>query len=166
MKIAVFPGSFDPITRAHLDLIERGLEVFDKVIVAVGVNTTKKGMFDHDTRIKMIKASVSHLPAECINITRYEGLTVGLCRAVGARFILRGMRNGLDFESERAIALNNQQLAPEIETIFLLSQAQHSHISSTIIREILSSGGSSVGHLLPKPAMEIITESGGNAMSS
>jgi pantetheine-phosphate adenylyltransferase len=164
MKIAVFPGSFDPLTLAHLDLIERGLEVFDKVFVAVGVNTTKKGMFDHDTRIEMIKASVGHLPVDRVGITRYEGLTVGLCRALGARFILRGMRNGLDFESERAIALNNQQLAPEIETVFLLSQAQHSHISSTIIREILSSGGSSVGHLLPEPAMEIIKERGENSI--
>src|SRR5690554_2100916 len=107
MKTAIFPGSFDPITSAHFDLIKRGLEVFDKIVVAVGVNTTKQGMFDHDTRVGMIRAAVEALPADRVEVIRFEGLTVDLCRSLDARFILRGMRNIVDFESERAIALNN-----------------------------------------------------------
>ena len=158
MKTAVFPGSFDPITTAHFDLIRRGLELFDKVVVAVGVNTTKKGMFDHERRVAMIRAAVAELPADRIDVIRFEGLTVDLCRSLGARFILRGMRNIIDFESERAIALNNLDLAPEIETVFLLSQGGHSHISSTIIREIISSGGQ-VSHLIPPPVAEFMKPS-------
>src|SRR5690554_3132923 len=126
MKIAVFPGSFDPITIAHVDLIKRGLALFDKIVVAVGVNTTKKGMFDHDTRVAMIAAAIEKFPSDRVEVVRFQGLTIELCRSLDARFILRGMRNIIDFESERAIALNNIDLAPEIETVFLLSQGQHS----------------------------------------
>lgn len=159
MKIAVFPGSFDPITIAHFDLIQRGLDLFDKVVVAVGINTSKTGMFDHDERVEMIRASLSELPSDRVDVVRFQGLTVDLCHSLKASFILRGMRSVLDFESERAIALNNLELAPEIQSVFLLSQGMHSHISSTIIREIIASGGR-VDHLVPHAVSARIHASG------
>lgn len=157
MKTAIFPGSFDPITSAHFDLIKRSLALFDKVIVAVGVNTNKKGMFDPDDRVAMIRAAIKDLPPEKVDVVRFEGLTVELCRSMGANFIIRGMRNMLDFESERAIALNNFDLAPEIESVFLLSSGHHSHISSTILREIIVSGGK-VTHLVPPAVAEFLDQ--------
>ncbi|WP_353182001.1 pantetheine-phosphate adenylyltransferase [Parapedobacter lycopersici] len=146
MKIAVFPGSFDPITNAHVDIVERGQRLFDKIYVAVGVNQTKKGHFSTAERLAVIE-EVFHGNSR-VEAMQFTGLTVDLCRQVSAGYILRGMRNTLDFEYEQAIAGNNGMLAPDIETVFLISRSGLSHISSTIIREIMANNGD-ISQLVP-----------------
>lgn len=138
MKIAVFPGSFDPITLGHYDIIKRGVSLFDKVIVAIGVNAEKKYMFSLDERKRFIEESFINEPK--VEVTTYEGLTIDLCRKVGADFILRGLRNPADFEFEKAIAHTNRELS-QIETVFLLTAASTSYISSSIVRDVLRNGG-------------------------
>lgn len=152
MKIAVFPGSFDPITKAHIDVVERAAELFDKIYVAVGINTTKKGFFSHEERLAVIKKAFAP-QAGSVEAVLFEGLTVDFCKKVGARYILRGMRNAADFEFEKAIALNNAVLAPAIETVFLVSSSGLSHISSTIVREIIVNKGD-VSQLVPEAVLE------------
>ena len=154
-KIAVFPGSFDPITLAHVDIVERGLELFDKVIVAIGVNSIKKGMFSPEQRLEMIQQAFRHHPTDRVKAVFFEGLTVDFCRSENAGFILRGMRNVQDFESERAIAQHNSRLAPDIQTVFLVSPGHYSHISSTIIREILANKGDA-GPFVPEAILELL----------
>ncbi|MEL1243168.1 pantetheine-phosphate adenylyltransferase [Flavobacterium sp. DGU11] len=138
MKIAVFPGSFDPITLGHYDIIKRGVSLFDKIIVAIGVNAEKKYMFSLEERLQFIKESFKDEPK--VEVITYEGLTIDLCRKVGAEFILRGLRNPADFEFEKAIAHTNRQLS-QIETVFLLTSISTSHISSSIVRDVLRNGG-------------------------
>ncbi len=152
MKIAVFPGSFDPITNAHVDIVERAKVLFDKIYVAIGVNTTKKGFFTPEERLAIVKSVFSphHGTVEAV---QFNGLTVDFCREVGARFILRGMRNAGDFEFEKAIAQNNAALAPDIESVFLVSSSGLSHISSTIVREIMTNSGN-VDQLVPEAVIE------------
>lgn len=145
---AVFPGSFDPFTKAHQDLVDRGLTLFDRVIIAIGVNSTKKGMFTPEERLTMIKETFRSYPNDRVDVQFFSGLTVDFCRSVQAEFILRGMRNILDFENENAIAQHNKELDPTIETVFLVSPGKYSHISSTIVREILINGGDA-SHFLP-----------------
>ncbi|ULT25317.1 pantetheine-phosphate adenylyltransferase [Sphingobacterium sp. E70] len=116
MKIAVFPGSFDPFTLAHQDLVERALPLFDKIIIAVGYNANKKGMLDHDERVNAIQDVFRG--TEAIEAVKYSGLTVDFCQNVGANFILRGLRNTGDFEFENAIAQNNLLLNPAVESYF------------------------------------------------
>ncbi|MBP3943604.1 pantetheine-phosphate adenylyltransferase [Sphingobacteriaceae bacterium WQ 2009] len=140
MRIAVFPGSFDPITKAHCELIERGLGLFDQIIVAVGVNASKKGLLAREERLQLIR-DVFPAKAEKVLVQSFTGLTVDFCKQVGAHYILRGIRNTQDFEFENAIAQNNKLLAPEIETYFLVSQAGMGHISSSIVRDVLQHGG-------------------------
>lgn len=140
MKIAVFPGSFDPITRAHVDIIDRALGLFDQIYIAVGVNAAKKGLLAREERLQLIQELYAS-QAERVHVESFTGLTVDYCRQVGARYILRGIRNTQDFEFENAIAQNNKFLAPEIETYFLLSQAGVGHISSSIVRDVLNNGG-------------------------
>ncbi|HRH69959.1 MAG: pantetheine-phosphate adenylyltransferase [Flavobacteriales bacterium] len=133
--IAVFPGTFDPITLGHLSIVERALPLFERVVIGMGVNNMKKTMFDAEQRISWIKAATrKHRNVEVIP---FEGLTVDLCKRVGAAFIIRGLRNSTDHGYERSIALVNRQLAA-VETIFLPSAPEHAHISSTIVRELLS----------------------------
>ncbi|SFC61640.1 Phosphopantetheine adenylyltransferase [Parapedobacter composti] len=156
MNIAVFPGSFDPITNAHVAIVDRALGLFNKIYVAVGVNTTKKGFFDHDRRLDIIRETFSGYGG-AVEPVRFEGLTVDFCRKVGARYILRGMRNTADFEFEKAIALNNAVLAPDIETVFLMSSSGLAHISSTIIREILTNNGD-VSQLVPAAVTRAMEE--------
>lgn len=139
MRIAVFPGSFDPLTIGHTDIIGRGLPLFDRIVVAIGVNSQKKYLFDLNTRLQYIEKVYQHEPR--ITAMQYEGLTVDFCRKIGASFLLRGIRSSIDFEYERTIAQLNQTLAPEIETIFLASMPQYSHVSSSIVREILTHRG-------------------------
>jgi len=135
MKIAVFPGSFDPVTSAHRDIVLRALSLFDKVIVAVGINSEKKGLLSHEERVTLLtQVFVDHQQVE---VTSYSGLTVDFCKQRGAQYILRGLRNTNDYEFENAIAQNNKQLAPEIETIFLMSTSGTGHISSTIVRDVV-----------------------------
>lgn len=138
MKIAVFPGSFDPITLGHYDIIKRGISLFDKVIVAIGVNAEKKYMFTLEERLHFIKESFK---ADAkVEVVTYEGLTIDLCKKMGAKFILRGLRNPADFEFEKAIAHTNRRLS-KIETVFLLTAANTSYISSSIVRDVLRNGG-------------------------
>ncbi|MES2486549.1 MAG: pantetheine-phosphate adenylyltransferase [Bacteroidota bacterium] len=138
MKTAVFPGSFDPITLGHHDIIKRGISLFDKVIVAIGVNAEKKYMFTIEERLGFIRESFKDEPK--VEVITYEGLTIDLCKKVGAKFILRGLRNPADFEFEKAIAHTNRQLS-KIETVFLLTAAKTSYISSSIVRDVLRNGG-------------------------
>lgn len=149
-KIAVFPGSFDPITLGHFDIIKRGIPLFDKIIVAIGVNADKKYMFSLEERKRFIEASFSDEPS--ISVVTYEGLTIDLCKKMKAKFILRGLRNPADFEFEKAIAHTNRKLS-KIETVFLLTAANTSYISSSIVRDVLRNGGEY--ELLVPPAVRI-----------
>lgn len=153
MKIAVFPGSFDPYTIAHHDLIERALGLFDKIYVAIGINSSKVGMMDVESR----KTAISNLYANNpkIEVTFYQGLTIDFCRQIGATVILRGLRNGTDLDYENIIAQNNLILAPEIESYFLVSRSGKAHISSTIVRDIWKNNGDIEG-LVPDKVLEVI----------
>lgn len=133
-RIAIFPGSFDPITVGHESIVRRALPLFERIIVAVGVNSTKKAMFTMEQRIGWLKATFEDLPQ--VKVIQFEGLTVDICRREGAAFIIRGIRSGPDHDHERAIALMNRTLGG-IETIFLPAEAAHAHISSTIVRELI-----------------------------
>ena len=138
MKRAVFPGSFDPITLGHYDIIERGLKLFDEIILAIGVNADKKYMFSLEQRKEFLEATFAHEPK--IKIKTYQGLTVDFCKKEKAEFILRGLRNPADFEFEKAIAHTNRKLE-QIETIFLLTSSGKSYISSSIVRDVIRNNG-------------------------
>ena len=138
MKKAVFPGSFDPITLGHVDIIYRGLELFDEVIIAIGVNADKKYLFNLSQREAFIATLFAQEPR--IKVICYEGLTVDLCKKEGAQYILRGLRNTTDFEFEKAIAEANAKLQG-IETILLYSKPEHAFISSSIVRDVLRNQG-------------------------
>ena len=141
MKIAVFPGSFDPITLGHYDIVERASPLFDKIIIAIGKNSQKKYMFSLEQRKEFIRNTFKDFPN--VEVDDFEGLTVDYCKSKGVNFILRGLRNPADFEFEKAIAQTNRALTREnvIETIFLLTSSGKSFISSSIVREIISFGG-------------------------
>jgi pantetheine-phosphate adenylyltransferase len=138
MKRAIFPGSFDPITLGHFDVIERGVTLFDELIIAIGINSDKKYMFSLEERKKFIEDSFKDNPK--IKVVAYEGLTVHFCLNNNVDFILRGLRNPADFEFEKAIAHTNRDLAP-IETVFLLTAASTSYISSSIVRDVIRNNG-------------------------
>lgn len=138
-KIAVFPGSFDPVTRGHESIIRRGLPVFDEIIIAIGENPDKKSTFPMKNRIKWLKDVFGK--EEKISIQIYSGLTVDFCRKVNAGYILRGLRTSADFEFERTIGLMNKALNPELEMVFLLSEPEYAALSSSIVRDIFRNGG-------------------------
>lgn len=138
MRKAIFPGSFDPITLGHFDIIKRALPLFDEIVVAIGINAEKKYMFSLEDRKKFIEESFQDEPK--VSVVTYEGLTIDLCHKLGAQFILRGLRNPADFEFEKAIAHTNRQLS-DIETVFLLTAIDTSHISSSIVRDVIRNGG-------------------------
>lgn len=138
MRRAIFPGSFDPITLGHYDIIKRGVTLFDEVIVAIGVNADKKYMFSLEQRMDFIKESFKDEPK--ITVVSYKGLTVDFCLKNDVKFILRGLRNPADFEFEKAIAHTNRDLAP-IETVFLLTAAKTSYIASSIVRDVIRNNG-------------------------
>lgn len=146
MKRAIFPGSFDPITLGHYDIISRGVKLFDEVIVAIGINADKKYMFTIEQRQKFIEEAFKDEPK--VKITTYSGLTVDYCKEVNAKFILRGLRNPADFEFEKAIAHTNRKLS-KIETVFLLTASKTSFISSSIVRDVIRNGGN-YSVLVPK----------------
>lgn len=137
-KIAVFPGSFDPLTLGHLDVIQRGITLFDRLIIAIGVNTDKKYMFTLEERLEILRETFQDEPK--ISVHTYSGLTVDFCKEIKANFILRGLRNPADFEFEKAIAHTNRRLS-KIETVFLLTAAKTSYISSSIVREVIRNNG-------------------------
>ena len=141
MRVAVFTGSFDPITLGHYDIVERASPLFDKIIIAIGQNSQKKYMFSLEQRINFIKKTFEKFPN--IEVDHFEGLTIDYCRSHDVKFILRGLRNPSDFEFEKAIAQTNRELTHnnKVETIFLLTSASKAFISSSIVREIISFNG-------------------------
>ncbi|MCB9201673.1 MAG: pantetheine-phosphate adenylyltransferase [Flavobacteriales bacterium] len=139
-RIAVFPGSFDPITNGHFDIIERAVPLFDKIIVAIGFNSEKKYMFSLEKRIEFLQESLKQF--KNIEIKKFDGLTVDFCKKENANFLLRGLRNPADFEFEKSIAqINRLMTNGKLETVFLLTSAEKSYISSSIVREIMSYNG-------------------------
>lgn len=137
-KIALFPGSFDPITKGHKSIVERALPMFDKIVVAVGSNTAKNSVFPLEKRIEWIEKTFAQY--DNVEVVTFNSLTVDFCREIGAKYILRGLRNSTDFQYERNIARINQELDSEIETIFLMTKPDDAAISSSLVREILSFG--------------------------
>lgn len=138
-RTALFPGSFDPITKGHESVVLRALPLFDKIVIAIGYNTTKHSVFPIEKRIEWIRRTFEN--KDKIEIVTFDCLTVDFCRQIGAKYILRGLRNSLDFQYERNIARVNQELNAEIETVFLLTKPDEAAISSSLVREILSFGG-------------------------
>jgi pantetheine-phosphate adenylyltransferase len=138
MKKAIFPGSFDPITLGHVDIINRALPLFSEIIIAVGVNTDKTYLFSLEDRVSFIKKHYANEPK--VKVETYSGLTIDFCNKLNIHFILRGLRNPADFEFEKAIAQTNRKLST-VETVFLLTSADTSFISSSIVRDVLKNGG-------------------------
>ncbi len=138
MRRALFPGSFDPLTLGHYDIIKRGVDLFDEIIVAIGINASKKYMFSLEERKQFIEEAFKDEPK--IKVTTYKGMTVDYCKEIDAGFILRGLRNPADFEFEKAIAHTNRKLS-KIETVFLLTASKTSYISSSIVRDVIRNNG-------------------------
>ena len=138
MKKAVFPGSFDPITIGHVDIIKRAMKVFDEIIIAVGDNTDKKYMFPKEKRVEFVKQTFNNYNS--IKIESYSGLTVDFCKKNNTEFMIRGLRNPADFEFEKSIALTNRKMT-DIETIFFLTSPENSFVSSSIVRDLIRNSG-------------------------
>jgi pantetheine-phosphate adenylyltransferase len=146
-RIAIFPGSFDPFTVGHESVVTRALPLFDKIIISIGYNSEKQQFFPIEKRIKWIKEAFHNNPK--IEVETFGGLTVTYCKSKNAKFILRGLRTAADFEFERAIAQINKKMAPELESIFLLTTPEHTMITSTIVRDIIRHHGDAA-QFLPK----------------
>ena len=155
MKKAIFPGTFDPFTLGHLDILNRSKLIFDEVIIGIGKNSDKKSMFSVEDRIRFIESVAAE--SDNIKVMSYEGLTIDFCKSVNANFIVRGVRNNGDFEFEKAIARTNRLLS-KIETVFLLTSAQTSFISSSIVRELIENNGD-YKELIPKNISKILLNS-------
>lgn len=138
-RTALFPGSFDPFTQGHLNILQRALTMFDEVVVAVGVNQAKSGTFSDEQKMDFIRQATHDL--EGVTVDKYDCLTIDYCRSKGIRHIVRGVRNFMDFDNEKAIADANRKLAPEIETIIIPTAQEYAHISSTAVRDVLRHGG-------------------------
>lgn len=139
MRIAVFPGSFDPITTGHVNLVKRAIPLFDKIIIAIGINSVKKYLYPLEERMEHLE--VVFAKEDKVVVDTYEGLTAHYCKKVKARFLIRGLRNASDFDYEKTISQLNNIVGEGIETVFLISAPNYSHISSTIVREILKGKG-------------------------
>lgn len=139
MRTCLFPGTFDPITLGHTDIIDRGLGLFDRLVVGIGTNSAKTPMFSLEERMEWIRKIYKNDPR--VEVAVYEGLTINFCKEIGANFILRGIRYVSDFEYEKAIADVNRTIAPDIETIFLTTTPQYSSVASTLVRDIYRHGG-------------------------
>ena len=153
MKIALFPGSFDPVTKAHVDILRRAIPLFDKVVIGIGLNSTKGAFLDIDRRKAMLQAVFAD--EKKVEVLTYEGLTVEFCKKIGAGYMIRGIRTVSDFEYEKAIAQMNHALVPEIESIFIVSKPGYSSISSTIVRDIMRNKGD-VRQFIPKEAFDLL----------
>jgi len=138
MKKAVFPGSFDPITLGHVDLIYRGLEIFDEIVIAIGVNADKKQLFSLEDKIRQIENTFKEEPR--VKVESYKGMTIDFCKSVNSKYILRGLRNSSDFNYEQSIAQTNSSLS-SIDSVFLITSPQLAFISSTIVRDLIKNGG-------------------------
>lgn len=139
MRVAVFPGSFDPITLGHIDLVKRAQHLFDKIIVAVGVNSSKKYLFPLEQRLEWLNLVFKE--DDNIFVDHFEGLTVNFCKEKNANYLLRGLRNASDFDYEKTISQLNHIIGDDLETVFLISKPEYSHVSSTIVREIIKGKG-------------------------
>lgn len=155
MKTCLFPGTFDPITLGHTDIIDRGIDLFDKIVIGIGLNSNKAPMFKLEDRIAWIKEIYKNEPK--IEVASYTGLTIDFCKQIDAKYILRGIRYVSDFEYEKAIADANRTIAPEIETIFLTPVPKYSSIASTLVRDIYKYGGD-VSSFLPEAVLEGIRQ--------
>lgn len=138
-KTALFPGSFDPITKGHVDIVEKGLLMFDRIVIAIGTNVKKTSLFSLEQRIAWIQQVFKGDPR--VEVKSYTGLTINYCNEIGAQFILRGLRSPGDFEYEQQIAFANKELVENVETVFLLSSPYYTNISSTIVRDIIINKG-------------------------
>jgi len=152
-RIALFPGTFDPITLGHTDIINRALPLFDKLYIGIGRNANKQPMFSEEQRMNWIKSIYAE--NENVEVVVYEGLTVDCCKKIGANFILRGIRYVNDFEYEKAIADMNRSIAVNIETVFLTCLPQYTSVASTLVRDVLKYGGD-VSKFLPKEVMQTL----------
>ena len=153
-RICLFPGTFDPITLGHTDIIDRALPLFDKIVIGIGRNANKIPMFKEELRLQWLKEIYTNEPK--LEAVVYEGLTVNCCKEVGANFILRGIRYVNDFEYEKAIADMNRSLASHIETVFLTCLPQYTSVASTLVRDVLKNGGDVSQFLPPVVAKSII----------
>jgi len=154
MSVAVYPGSFDPITFGHLDVVQRAAAVFDRLVVAVLVNPRKSSLLSVEERVSSTRASIAALDPDLVGrveVSSFDGLTVDLCRRLDARFIVRGLRAVSDFESEMQLAHNNRVLSAGVDTVFFMTAVEHSYVSSSLVREIASFGGD-VRTMVPGPA--------------
>jgi pantetheine-phosphate adenylyltransferase len=152
MKRAIFPGSFDPFTIGHLDVLQQALNLFDKVVIAIGHNSSKSGFFPIETRIRIINDAIKGME-DRVEVCAFKGLTVNFCKAMDARFIVRGMRTTTDFELESVIAQANKKLDPNIQTLFIPASHKYSFISSTVVRDVLVNGGEA--HLFVPESVDI-----------
>ncbi|MCB9718892.1 MAG: pantetheine-phosphate adenylyltransferase [Myxococcales bacterium] len=157
--IAVYPGSFDPITVGHIDILERAVKIFDHVIVAIGQHPTKPGFFPVEQRKKLIEQSAEHLRG--FSVTGFSGLVVDFCREQGARVIVRGLRAVSDFEPEFQMGLANRDLDPELETVFLIPRPDRMFVSSSLVREIASHGGDYERYVSPAVARAMASKIAG-----
>jgi pantetheine-phosphate adenylyltransferase len=153
MRIAVFPGSFDPFTKGHEDIVRRALPLFDKIIVAIGTNSSKKYFFDVSKRLDFIKATFANTPK--VEVESYQELTSDFCQKKSARFLLRGLRNGTDFDYEATIAMLNKDIGDGLETVLLIADAKYNYFSSTNVREIMK-GGKDVSLFLPEAILKLL----------
>jgi pantetheine-phosphate adenylyltransferase len=146
-RICLFPGTFDPVTLGHVDIINRSVNLFDKIVVGIGMNALKAPMFSAEQRVQWIREIYKDQPK--VEAAMYDGLTVNFCRSIGARFILRGIRYVSDFEYEKTIADANRTLDTNIETVFLTGEPKYTSVASTIVRDIIRNGGDA-SHFLPE----------------
>ena len=154
-KIALFPGSFDPITLGHVSVLKRAVPLFDKIIVAIGVNSSKQQMFSLEQRKKWILDVFTDEPV--VEVQTYSGLTVDFCKKVGAQYILRGLRTAADFEFERGIGQVNKMLYPGLDTVFLLTEPRFTPISSSIVRDVYRNGGD-ISSMVPQVVADTLSE--------
>ncbi len=155
MKIAVFPGSFDPITTGHVALIKRAIPLFDEVVVAIGINSQKKYLFTIEQRLAWLKEVFADEPK--VRVDSFERLTAHYCQRIGARYLVRGLRNASDFDYEKTISQLNAMIGDGLETVFLISEPQYSHVSSTIVREIIKGGADATGLVPPQVKFDDLT---------
>jgi pantetheine-phosphate adenylyltransferase len=157
MNVAVYPGSFDPITNGHLDVVARAARVFDRIVVAVLANPRKTPLLSTDDRIDLIRAVLEEAGlGDRVAVEAFDGLTVDFCRAKGSQFIVRGLRAISDFEMELQLAHNNDHLAPDIDSVFFMTALEHSYVSSSLVKEIATFGGD-VGSMVPPQAADLLT---------